>query len=332
MSMNPAMANRGMNYYNRGYGRQMPYHNQNQARIPMHGAHNFQRQGGYPRALGGRSPMANNNFRLPQIINSNAGHHQMNMPLMNGMHGMNGMQTAHGMHGMNHMQSHGMPGMHGMNHMQPGSGMSGAAGMSPIQSMPAATSAGMNTAAGAQQSQSMGPVTFEPYNPAQHPASQPFMPARAGSAPSSMPSMPPAAPLAAGSNSYGAILSNFIQGEKNAAYFYTELSGFAKDEYSRTVLNQIADNASGRKLLLDSLYTKITGTQNPARDVPVIKSPNFRQGIRAAVTIENNTVKEMSALYDQIENGMQLKSLNSVIQKKLVDINALQQIAIATVV
>jgi len=168
-----------------------------------------------------------------------------------------------------------------------------------------------------QMPQQMGPVTFEPYNPGQ-PFANPAAPIN------------PAAPaIATGQdNSVASTLSNFIQGEKNAALFYNELHRFAGDEYSRNILHRVADNANGRKTLLNSLYSKVTGSAHSDKDTPIMKSTNLRDGIRAAIEVEHNTVRDMSALYDQIENGAQLKSLNSVIQKKLADIIALQQIAI----
>jgi len=293
--------NMGMNY-NQGYGRQLPYHNQNYGRMPMYGNQQFQRPGGYPTpsAFGAQAAMAQNNFRQQGAMNGA-------LRQQPGMSGINPMQGAAGMVGMQ--------GIQGM--------------------MPPSPSQGMNPMQGAQQP--MGPITFEPYNPSQNAtASVPannmetanMFPAAASSAVS-----PTGTGLnnpTSGNNGFAPAISDFIQGEKNAALFYLELNRFAKDEYSRSALAQMSDSANNRKLLLSSVYSKMIGQAYSEKDVPIMKSTNLREGLRTAIEIENNTVKEMSALYDQIENSMHLKSLNSVIQKKLADIITLQQIAIYT--
>ena len=202
------------------------------------------------------------------------------------------------------------PGINPMNPMQSMNPMQPMNPMNPAQFIPAAQ-------------QPAGPVTFEPYNPAEHTAQGSQFPQYMG-ADNTMP--PPVNAPSVSSNA--SVISGFIQGEGNAFRFYSELREFTRDVQTRTTLNHIADNANNRKLMLGSLYNKMTGASHAEKDVPILKSNNLRQGIKEAIEIENNTLREMSALYDQIENGMHLKSLNSVIQKKLADIITLQQLAI----
>jgi len=287
-----------MNYYNQGqmqgYGRQMGH--QTGRQMPYHNPYqagmqmhgNRQFQGGHP-----------NNFRLPQLINQ-GNQFQGQMP---GMNPTNFMQPTQPMQPMNPM--HPMHPMHPMNPMNPAL---------PMQNQTA--------------QQPMGPVTFEPYNPAEntHMPSNTALPPNMGA---NNPIQPPISPVSApAGSSNSAAISAFIQGESNAFRFYSELRELGRDGETRAALSRVADNASGRKALLGSLYNKMTGTSHTEKDLPIMKSTNLRQGIRTAIEIENNTVREMSALYDQIDNGMHLKSLNSVIQKKLIDILSLQQLII----
>jgi len=299
----------GMNYYNQGYGRSMPYPGQNHGRMPMQANNQFQRQGMHPSAFGAGSPMAQNNFRYQNPMNQAP--QQMGMQGMNNMQGMNGMQSMQGMNGMQ-----GVQGMH------PSAGMANIPGQGGIQATP-----NPNMLGNAPQTPApIGPVTFEPYNPAQQAAQTPVLPTMDGS--NHLTGNPISAPaIGQGGSNFSADISNFIQGEKNAALFYIELCKFTKDEYIRNKLGEISDNAKARKSLLSSLYTKISGSSYVEKDTPIMKSSSLLHGLKEAVEIENNTVKELSALYDSIENGMHLKSINSLIQKKLADIIFLQQIA-----
>ncbi|MCL2565553.1 MAG: hypothetical protein FWE24_07080 [Defluviitaleaceae bacterium] len=208
------------------------------------------------------------------------------------------------------MQGHGMNPMNPMGQINPMSSMNQMNQMNPMNPMSAAQ----------QPMQPAGPVAFEPYNPAEH--------VNTGLPPAMGVNSPAMSNTGTASNSHSSTISGFIQGEGNAFRFYTNLSEFARDTETRSTLSRIADNAGNRKLILGSLYSKMTGAAYTEKDVPIMKCGNLRHSIKEAIEIENNVVKEMSDLYDQIENGMHLKSLNSVIQKKIVDIIALQQLAI----
>ena len=310
--------NMGMNHYNQGYGQQMPFAGRHAMAQPYGGRPMQQpSRGGYPNNFGPQQNMgARGNFRLPPLIN----------PAMQNQQGMNMMHGMQGRAGMNMMP--GMQGQAGMNMMQ---GMQGQAGMNMAPGMQGVPGQqGMPGQVGVPQS--AGDVTFEPHNPAMHQMTSPANPS--------------ATPLAANTNSQNPILtgtpsagaqqsagthadtiSTFIQGEKNAAIFYPELRGLANDEYARSVIGRIADNADKRRRFLNTVYNKMTGGNYTEKDLPIIKSESFSQGIRMAIEIENNTLREMSDLYDKIDNGMHLKSLNSVIQKKIMDIISLQQLA-----
>ena len=247
-------------------------------------------QFGQMQARGGHIGGFPNNFGGQHM--NQRGHHQMMRP------GMNMMPNMQGQQGMNMM-----PNMQGQ----------------PNINMP----------------QSIDGVTFEPLNPSNSVRHQP------SGMTAAIPNVPPhsvpgtsiepkstSVATAPNTNESSHILSSFIQGEKNAHKFYQGLYELAPDEHARSVINRILNNANKRDKFLGLAHTKMTGSTYLAQDVPIIDSRSFSQGVRDAIEIENNAVSELSDLYEKIDNAMYLKTLNVVIQKKILDIISLQQLAI----
>ena len=291
--------NIGMNYYNSGYGApQMPFAG-NRAMMQGHGMSGrqfgaAQSQKGYPMGY-------QNNFGMQQMQNGRSGLRLP--PLINPANqagalppGMNMMQGIQNQAGMNMMP--GMQNQAGMNMMQ---------GM---QSLP----------------QGADGVTFEPYNPSQH--QMPQTPMSPTSAPNPIAShAPQSTPSPSSTNDTEQILISFIQGEKNANSFYLNLCDLAQDEHTRSVISLISNNAEKRKQSLGMIHNKMTGNSYSEKDLSIISCDSLSQGIKAAIEIENGSLRELSDLYEKLDNGMHLKSLNSVIQKKISDIISLQQLA-----
>ena len=316
--------NMGMNY--QGYGRQMPFAGAG-AMTPMQGGRQFgqyQNRGGHQNNVRAQQmPNGRNNFRSPNQPQAMMPgmQRQPGMNMMQGMQrqpGMNMMQGMQGQPGMNMM--HGMQGQPGMNMMQ---GMQGQPGMNMMQGMQGQPGTNMMPQMQGQPGmpQAMDGVTFEPLDPMM----RQMMPAMGAQSPEPVSAFSGATPSTSDSHN---TLSSFIQGEKNAQIFYSDLYELAGDEHARHVISSVRGNADKRRQILSSMYDKMTGGAFPEKDLPIMNSRNFSHGVKMAIETENNTVSEMSDLYEKLDNGMHLKALNAVIQKKITDIISLQQLAI----
>ena len=122
-------------------------------------------------------------------------------------------------------------------------------------------------------------------------------------------------------------LAEIIQGEGNAARFYNNLLDLTGDSYIKNALNEIITNANNRKNLLAKLYNSTTGENYVETHAGIINHPNIREALENAIEIENISARETLSLYDNMEYGSNSKIINSVIHKKIMDINLLQQLA-----
>jgi len=133
-------------------------------------------------------------------------------------------------------------------------------------------------------------------------------------------------PLEASKNEVSVKLEELIQGERNAGLFYNGLLDLTESIYIRDGLNKIISNVTGGRDLLEKIYISIAGESYLEKNTGIIGNLNIKEALSKAVEIENTSAMEMSALYDSMENSSNTKIINSIIHKKLIGINLLQQL------
>ena len=121
--------------------------------------------------------------------------------------------------------------------------------------------------------------------------------------------------------------AKIIQGERNAGLFYKSLLDLTTDDYIKNMLSEIINGAQRRKNTLSKLHNAVTGEAYIERDSEIIKPSNIRQALETALEIETASLRELAEFYDNTEDEHNLKIINSVIYKKLIDVNVLQQLA-----
>jgi len=298
-------------FMNHGYGRQM-------MRPGMNMGQNMQGQMGQrgmnmmPNMQRQMNPMG----QMPQM-------NQMPQQGMNMMPNMQGQMNPMGqMPQMNQMPQQGMnmmPNMQGqMNQANP-MGQMPQPNMNPIPQV--------NHSSQPTPTQSIDGVTFEPYNPTAH---QPQAAIPNITPPTTRNDENPSSATQPQfiENESARILSNFIQGEKNAQSFYSELAELAGSKQAQRVIAQILDNTDRRRKFFGALYNRISGGAYSEKDLPVIKSHNFSHGVRMAIEIETGTIREMADLYEKFDNGASQRTFNSLIQKKMADVISLQMLLV----
>jgi len=304
--------NMGMNYNNQGYAGRMG--------SP---AMQFMNQGH------GRQ-MMRPGMNMRQNMQGQMGQRGMNMmPNMQGQIGQRGMNMMPGM--QNHMNQMPQQGMSMMPNMQGQMSQMNQMSQPNMNQMPN-TQSQTNHLPQPGNSQSIDGVTFEPYNPAgysptghQPQATTPnITPPTTGNDENPSFTTPP---QSAESDS-ARILSNFIQGEKNAHRFYSELAELADSKHAQRVIARIQGNTDKRRKFFCSLYNRMSGMAYSEKDLPIIKSHNFTHGLRTAIEIETDTIMEMADLYEKFENGASQRTFNSLIQKKIADVISLQMLLV----
>ena len=121
-------------------------------------------------------------------------------------------------------------------------------------------------------------------------------------------------------------LAEFIQGERNAGLFYKGLLGLMENNYAKNKLNEIVSNTNIRKSLLSKAYITMASEEYSEKDSDIITPRNIKAALEDALEIESGFLKQISEFYDDVEHEGSSKIINSVIHKKLMDINSLQQL------
>jgi hypothetical protein len=189
-------------------------------------------------------------------------------------------------------------------------------------------------------------ISFEPINEDMMKMIQKNMPATQIATPAQIQALSPEAPAAAPSDNnlsaaplpkdsfpaddadYAAKLGDFIQSEKNAAAFYRHLSELSNSNIHRELFNKISEEDD----LLSDRYNDIYHGHKGARfetqsaAAPFVSSLPFAEGVKIAIQEEYKAIDDLTAFYEQVQDGQNRAHYNTVRAKKMRDIDLMHAV------
>ena len=112
-------------------------------------------------------------------------------------------------------------------------------------------------------------------------------------------------------------LSQFIQNERNAGIYYKNLADNSPNQYLASKLAKVSENTKKHSDLYNEIYKSYTTTSLEIKDEKISTDITFPEGIRLAITEENDSLNQLNEIYDLIHDEKNLKLLNSMLYKKL---------------
>ena len=160
-----------------------------------------------------------------------------------------------------------------------------------------------------QQPQAIDPmIQFEPFN-----ESMLKMPS-----PTSVPTPAvPATPTLVQDTHITEKLSKLIQNEKNASMYYQNLANSSPYKHVAAKLTRAGDHAQQHFDTCNEIYKSYRNEPYEAKEERVIKDIEFYEGVRMAIAEENDSLNELTDLYDSIHDEKNLRLLNVILYKKL---------------
>lgn len=110
-------------------------------------------------------------------------------------------------------------------------------------------------------------------------------------------------------------IAEFVQNERNASIYYRNLSELA-DEENRPLFEQISEQCSGSSDSHNVLHKQFTGNEHTPADTEIIYPRTFQGGVREAVRVEAELLRELCDIYESLTERSHLEAVNKLIHRK----------------
>lgn len=118
-------------------------------------------------------------------------------------------------------------------------------------------------------------------------------------------------------------LEDFIQNERNAVLFYNYLSRRTTREDYRKALKDIGEESRKRHEACNMIYKNLKGQEYLPKETEINNSVSFNLGISWAITEESRSIRELSRVFEDMEDERSARSISCLIYKKISDLSIL---------